>query len=250
MLAILVALGPWLVWKSLQFKLYNSSYRGIRFGFRGSMGRVYLVYLLLPILAFFTAYLLAPFTHQRMKKFQHEESRYGNTHFSFHATAGSFYKAYLIGFLVALAGVIVIIIGFGSSLAALFKGGAPKSAGMISMLTFFILAIYLWMFSLYPMFLTMIQNLIWNRTKLGEHQFKSEIRVGRMTFIVLTNLIGIVLTLGLFIPFAQIRAMKYRIESMTLIPDGSLDNFIATTQAQASATGEAAADLLDFDLSL
>jgi uncharacterized membrane protein YjgN (DUF898 family) len=28
---------PWLVWKSLQFKLYNSSYRGIRFGFRGSL---------------------------------------------------------------------------------------------------------------------------------------------------------------------------------------------------------------------
>jgi uncharacterized membrane protein YjgN (DUF898 family) len=252
MLAILVALSPWLVWKSLQFKLYNSSYRGIRFGFRGSMGKVYLVYLMLPLLAFFSAYLLAPFAHQQMKKFQHEESRYGSTHFSFHASAGSFYKAYLIGFLVALAGMIVIGIGFSGSLAALFKAGGPKQAGAgaIGMFALFILALYLWMFSLYPIFLTMIQNLIWNRTRLGEHRFKSEMRAGRMTFIVLSNLIGIALTLGLFIPFAQIRAMKYRIESMTLMPEGSLDNFIAATQAQAAATGEGASDLLDFDLSL
>ena len=37
-LAMIVAVAfamPWLVWKSLQFKLYNSSYRGIRFGFKG-----------------------------------------------------------------------------------------------------------------------------------------------------------------------------------------------------------------------
>jgi uncharacterized membrane protein YjgN (DUF898 family) len=34
----MVLAGPWLIWRSLQFKLYNTSYRGIRFGFRGSFG--------------------------------------------------------------------------------------------------------------------------------------------------------------------------------------------------------------------
>jgi uncharacterized membrane protein YjgN (DUF898 family) len=67
---------------------------------------------------------------------------------------------------------------------------------------------------------------------------------------VFTNIIGIVLTLGLFIPFAKIRSMKYRIESMTLIPISNLDDFVAAEQAGASATGEGAADMLDFDLSL
>jgi uncharacterized membrane protein YjgN (DUF898 family) len=71
-----------------------------------------------------------------------------------------------------------------------------------------------------------------------------------MVYIAITNLTGIVVTAGLFIPFAQIRAMKFRIESMSLIPAGSLDEFISDTQAQASATGEGMADLLDFDLSL
>lgn len=252
MLGILTLIVPWLLWKSFQFKLYNSSYRGIRFGFRGSIGKVYLTYLLLPILTMFSLYLLAPYLHQQMKKFQHEESRYGSTHFSFHGTAGSFYKAYFIGFVIALAGVALICIGFGSTLAAVFQGGGLKQAGAaaIGAFAFFIFALYLWMFLLFPIFLTIIQNLIWNKTKLGEHQFKSEMRVGRMIFIALTNLLGILLTLGLFIPFAQVRAMRYRIESMTLIPASSLDSFIADTQAQASATGEGMADLLDFDLSL
>jgi uncharacterized membrane protein YjgN (DUF898 family) len=252
MLVLLILLGPWLAWKSLQFKLYNSSYRGIRFGFRGTAGKVYLSYLLLPVLAFLSAYLLAPFTHQQMKKFQHEESRYGSTHFSFHAGAGSFYKAYLIGFLVAIAGSVVIGIGFSGMFAAIAKAGGLKQAdaSVPRTLVLFILAIYLWMFALFPMLLTMIQNLIWNNTRLGKHRFKSEMRAGKMVFIVLTNILGIALTLGLFIPFAQVRAMKYRIESMTLVPYSSLDDFIADTQAIASATGEGAADLLDFDLSL
>ena len=36
MFVLMAAILPWLVWKSLQFKLYNTSYRGIRFGFGGS----------------------------------------------------------------------------------------------------------------------------------------------------------------------------------------------------------------------
>jgi uncharacterized membrane protein YjgN (DUF898 family) len=246
-LAVLVLLAPWLLWKSLQFKLYNSSYRGIRFGFRGTIGRVYRVYLLFPLMSVLSVYLLTPFAHRQMKKFQHEESRYGNTHFSFHATVGSFYKAYLICFFIMLASVALIVMGFRSWLKAVsfMDLGSIGGTFVVSLL-----ALYVAMFAAYPIFLTLLQNLIWNNTKLGQHQFKSEMRAGKLIFIAFTNLIGIVLTLGLFIPFAQIRAMKYRIESMTLIPNSSLDNFIADTQTQASATGEGMADLLDFDLSL
>lgn len=252
MMAILGMLVPWLVWKSLQFKLHNSSYRGIRFGFRGRATRVYFVYLLLPALTLMTACLLAPFAHQQMKKFQHGQSCYGSTPFSFHATVGSFFKAYLIAFAGALAGAILIGIVFGSSLSDIVGAGGVKQAGpaAANMLILFILAIYAWVFSLFPVFLTLIQNLIWNNTRLGPHRFRCDMKAGRMLIIAMTNLIGIVATLGLFIPFAQIRMMKYRIESMSLAPTGSLDDFIAETQAEAAATGEGAADMLDFDLSL
>ncbi len=250
MLAVLGATMPWLLWKSLQFKLYNTSYRGIRFGFGGTVRQVYYVYLVLPILALLSAYLAAPFVHQRIKKFQHEQSRYGRTAFSFHASVGGFYRAYLIALAVAIGGMLIIGVSVGYASAA-FRAGGPKTASAVpGALLIILLATYVWMFLLFQLFLTLIQNTIWNNTRLGEHRFNSRMRAGRIVYIAVTNLIGIVVTLGLFVPFARIRTMKYRIESMSLIPAGSLDDFIADTQKQASATGEGMADLLDFDLSL
>jgi uncharacterized membrane protein YjgN (DUF898 family) len=252
MLATLILLTPWLIWKSYQFKLYNTSYRGIRFGFRGTLGRVYFAYLLLPVLTFVTAFLLTPFTHQRIKKFQHEESRYGNTHFSFHGSVGAFYKTYLIAFLISIAGMIVIGVGFGGALRGIFSAGGLRHISGAAVATFvlFIFVLNAWLFSLLPIFVALIQNLIWNSTALGTHRFESRMKAGRMVFIAVTNLVGVIVTLGLFIPFAQVRILKYRIESMSLLAAGNLDEFVADAQAQTSATGEGMADLLDFDLSL
>ncbi|WP_083664404.1 YjgN family protein [Herminiimonas arsenitoxidans] len=251
---VMMLVAPWLIWKSLQFKLYNSSYRGIRFGFRGQLKHVYRVYLLLPILTMLTAFILAPFTHQRMKKFQHEESRFGTSHFSFTGPVGKFYKAYLLVFAIWLAGIIVVLLTIGSSLFALITadGMDRDDAANVGMgiAVILILALYVWTLVLSPIFSALIQNLIWNNTQLSQHRFQSDMKWGRMAFIVITNIIGIICTLGLFLPFAQIRAMKYRVESMSLIPDGSLENFIAATKEQVSATGEGLTDLLDFDLSL
>ena len=259
-LAMIVAVAfamPWLVWKSLQFKLYNSSYRGIRFGFRGSLKQSYLVYLLWPLVSGITLFLAAPFAHQRLKRFQHQESRFGSTHFSFDATVGGFYKRYLIFFVIWLAGFIVIALLFGGALVGLIMGGgitrdASGSVGAAGYVTIFafVFAMYVWMFLVFPIFATLIQNLIWNNTRLGLHQFQSNMKWSRVSFIAITNILGVICTLGLYIPFAQIRYMKYRVESMSLQPDGSLDHIVAATQAQTSATGEGVSDLLDFDLSL
>lgn len=254
MLAVVMAATPWLIWKSLQFKLYNTSYRGIRFGFRGALKQIYWVYLALPILTLFSLYILAPFTHQRIKKFQHQESRFGTSHFSFSGKVGSFYKAYLLVFVIWLAGIIVISATLGGSLFAIITADnmdreAVAAASATGVFLFFG-ALYVWMFLIFPIFATLIQNLIWNHTQLEQHRFLSEMKWTRMSFITVTNIIGIMCTLGLFLPFAQIRVVKYRIECMSLLPDGSLENFIAATQQQVSSTGEGVADLLDFDLSL
>lgn len=253
LMIIAVALAmPWLIWKSFQFKLYNSSYRGIRFGFRGSLRSVYKVYLLLPVISFLTFFLAGPFAHQRLKKFQHQESRFGATHFSFHGTVGAFYKAYFIVFLIWLAGFILINLVFAGTLFSIIGSIRHPAAATASAVGIFgyLFILYLWMFILIPIFTTVIQNLIWNQTQLGPHRFTCEMKWSRIVFISITNILGIVCTLGLFLPFAQVRMMKYRIESMTLIPAASLDEFVAATQADISATGEGVADLLDFDLSI
>lgn len=245
---LLIAALPWLVWRSLQFKLYNTSYRGIRFGFGGSTTGAYIAYLLWPAIASLTAFLLAPMAHQRIKQFQHGESRYGASRFSFDARVGRFYLLYLKAFLVFVAGGVVLGLLFGSMLAGFSKRGVQAEAYRGALV--FLAAFYVWAMLLYPVFNAMLQNLVWNHTSVGPHRFESRVAPGRVAFIALTNLLAILCTLGLYMPFATIRMMKYRLESVALLVDGSLDDFVADAQAQAGATGEGVADLLDFDLSL
>lgn len=245
-LLVFLAAMPWLVWRSLQFKLYNSSYRGIRFGFRGTAAGAYKTFLLLPLLTVFTLYLLAPFTHQRIKRFQHSESRFGTSHFSFNGSVGKFYKTWLIGFGIYLVGLIIII---ASALTYAFKHSLFGVGSFVGAWLLFV-AVYGWTFLMYPLFMTLMQNLVWNHTRLGEHVFRSQMRWGRMMSITLTNILGIIFTLGLFTPFAKIRSLRYRVESMSLQPAGSLDAFIADNEPSGSAMGEGMTDLLDFDLSL
>jgi uncharacterized membrane protein YjgN (DUF898 family) len=248
---VLAATAPWLIWKSLQFKLYNSSYRGIRFGFRGSAGQAYMTYLLYPFLAMISLYLLMPLAHQRMKDFQHSESKFGTTHFSFDADIGSFYVVYLIGFAAMVAGSVAIFVGnFAYFAMTGMSFNAENAASFTKLIFFIIVPLYIWIFMLYPIFLSLMQNLIWSNTRLGRHQFKCSLKWGKTAFIAFTNVLGIALTLGLYTPFAQVRWFKYRVESMSMQVAGNLDEFIADTGTQTSATGEGVADILDFDLSI
>lgn len=249
MFVVLAAIMPWLIWKSLQFRLYNSSYRGIRFGFGGSAGAAYSHYLLLPLLCTLIALLpLAPFLHHRLKRFQHSESRFGTTRFGFDASVGSFYKAYLLfaAICVPLTAAFYFWV-FSPLVSALPESPADRQAGTIGALIF---SLYGALFLAFPLFLTMLQNLIWNHTTLERHRFHSEMKWSRMTFITLTNVLGIILTVGLYIPFAQVRALKYRIESTSLLVQGDLDDFVADSEQKVGAAGEGMADLLDFDLSM
>ena len=95
-----------------------------------------------------------------------------------------------------------------------------------------------------------MQNLVWNNTTLLPHRFRSDVRAGKLFFIVLTNFIFIALTLGLFYPFARVRSTRYRVEAMTMIAVGPLDEFVAGEQQNVGALGDAAVDWYDIDIAL
>ncbi|MHB1116318.1 YjgN family protein [Sideroxydans sp.] len=229
---LLVAVMPWLIVRSLRFKLYNSSYRGLRFGFAGSDGGAYVVFLLWPILAIPTLSLLTPFTQFKIKQYQHNNSRFGDTFFRFDATAGNFYGIYLKALgLLLLAGVF-----FGISVAL----NMPVLVVVLPLLYLYIVG-----------FLAVrLPNLIWSKTGLGEHDLYSRMEVGKYLWIAFTNLLGIVLTLGLYIPFAQIRMAHYKFSCMGLLAQGDLAEFVAGQVQTDSATGEETAEMFDLDISL
>lgn len=232
-IALLIAAAmPWLIVRSLRFKLHNSSYRGLRFAFAGSDQEAYRVFLVNPILTGLTLYLLAPFTHQRIKQYQHRNSRFGDTLFNFEASVGSFYGIYLKCFGMVLALGVLAGILFAAKLAFML---------FLLPIVFLFVAAYL---------AVSLPNLIWNSTELGAHTFYSRLEVRPYLWISFTNLLGIVFTLGLFVPFATLRMLRYKLENMGMTAQGDLAEFVAGQAQAVGAMGEETAAMFDVDISL
>lgn len=252
-LVVLLAALPWLIQRSLRFKLYNSSYRGLRFRFTGSLGDAYKNLLLWPALAYLTLFVLMPFAHREIKNYQHTNSRFGDAPFSFTANAGQFYIVYLklLGmFLLALAGFGVVAALFAFLAPTAVESGAPQTEKWIGVFMVAFIVFYLLLFLvLGPWFAARIQNLVWSHTALGPHAFQSNVRARDLLAIYVTNFIGIVLTLGLYKPFADIRLARYRLSRMVLAARSDLNEFLAAQEQAVSATGEEAADVFDVDIS-
>jgi len=257
LLIVLAIVFPWLLQRSLRFKLSNSSYRGLRFSFDGTLEGAYKAFLLWPVLGYISLGLLAPFAHQRVKLYQHGNSRFGMSCFGFHGGPGRFYAVYGMMVLMFLASLVLFAAIFmflgGQEMISIFKspGYGPNGKYMlIGMIFFMLMGFYLLAFLVIgPWFKARIQNLVWNATALGSHGFSSQVRARDLLVIYLTNFIGIVLTLGLFKPFADIRLAKYRLERMALLAEGSLDEFVADQSKAVSAVGEETAEVFDFDIS-
>lgn len=252
-LAGLLAAVPWLVQRSLRFKLYNSSYRGLRFRFKGSLGGAYLNLLAWPALSYLTLGVLAPFAHREIKNYQHANSHFGGTAFGFQANAGQFYILYLklLGLFFLALVAFGIVMGLLAVLGqGVFMGDPDDKGKWVGVILLAVLVFYVLLFLfLGPWFSARAQNLVWSHTTLGPHAFASNVRARDLFAIYLTNFIGIVLTLGLFKPFADIRIARYRLHHMTLDARSNLDEFLAAQEQAVSAMGEEAADVFDVDIS-
>ncbi len=253
-LLLLAALLPILLRNSLRFRLHNSSYRGLRFRFTGDVKGAYGAFLGGFLGSVLTLYLLAPLFHKRIKSYQHDNSWYGRTQFSFHAGAGAFYSVYWRGLLMTFG----LLIGLGAVGGALFSGLLPHMAAgtkpdMRAMLHFMVpmfLLVYL------PTVLLMaayynarLQSLIWNNTRLGEHRFEYQLTVRGLLWIYLSNFLAVLVTLGFYSPWAAVRLARYRADHLTLLPASPLDAFLGDQSQEVGAIGEEAASVFDIDIS-
>jgi uncharacterized membrane protein YjgN (DUF898 family) len=251
---MIIAALPWLLQRSICFKLTNSSYRGLRFRFNGGMAGAYQVFLGWPLAGYFSAGMLFPLAHQRIKAYQHNYSAYGTSPFSFSADEGKFYIVYLkmvgLAFIpLILLIVFAVVVGVFSDTAGIGKDPVQTNQFVMKILLG-VMIFYLILFLVIgPWFAARIQNLVWNHTALGPHTFVSNVRARDLLVIYVTNFLAIILTLGLFKPFADIRLAKYRLTHMALQTQGNLDEFFAQEQQAVNALGQETANVFDVDIS-
>ena len=257
-IVIIVALAvvmPWLLRNSFRFRLYNASWRGARFHFRGSLGGAYRVFLLNGFLALITLYVLAPFMHQRLKAYQHGNSWFGQTRFSFHARVGRFYLIYLaVAATIVVFAIVLGVAGVGGALVGVFQaqrhGGHVDPHAVLRAVFILYGGLILLAVSVGPAFHALITNLIWNNTRLGEHRIECRMSPFGLIWVSVSNVVLVALTLGVFMPWAAVRLARYQVESVRLLPASDLQEFAAAEPENVAAVGEEAAAMFDFDIAL
>lgn len=236
-LAILMLIVlPWLVVKSLSFNARNSAYRNVSFGFKGDILGAVQVFIGWPLVAAFTFGLLAPFAYYKQQQYMANGYCYGTEPFRFNATAGAYYKIFLV-----LIGLILGVLFFAGMVSGVMGNQMPALPFLL------VLPVYLYAFAF---FTVRTKNLVYNNTRLARHGFDSRLQVNSFAGLFFTNTLFTVLTLGLFTPWAKVRTAHYMADRLSLEASGDLNSFIADEQQQVSALGEELGDVFDFDIGL
>ena len=93
-------------------------------------------------------------------------------------------------------------------------------------------------------------NLVYNTTELAGNRFVSSIRARDIIWLYASNIIVIICSIGLMIPWVKIRMARYRASKLVLIAAGNLDNFVQAQQDKISALGEELGDVFDLDIGI
>lgn len=223
---------PWVLNRAMAFYARNTTYRNLRFRFAGSYGRALQEFLLWPILGALSLGLLVPYVLCRQQRYRVENHRYGNKSFTFSASAGSFYElcivALLLGLLSAALGALLFTISF--------------SMGVVGLMVGYAIGI------LY--FVTGMHNLVYNNLSVSSHNFKARYQLAPFGWIMVSNFLLTVLTLGLFIPWAKVRLAQYAAGHVAVDVAGDLDQFAAVSQSDESAFGEEFGDVFGMEVGI
>ena len=174
---------------------------------------------------------------------------------SFHARPGQFYGIYALLLLAIVAFIVVIgasgVIGsFIAATQAQAQGGRIDPRLIFRSLAILYGAIIVLSISVGPAFQALITNLIWNNTRVGENRIACKLSPLMMIWIVVSNFVLVVLTLGLYIPWAAVRLTRYQLESVQFLPVGDLQAFEGDEAESIGAIGEETAAVFDFEISL
>ena len=100
---------PWLIVRGSLFNARNTSHRGLRFDFVGTVNKAARVYIGLPMLTIFTLGLIWPYIAHEKSQFLMSNHRFGLSQFDMSRVVKQFYKVYLIVFIVPVIGILAAI---------------------------------------------------------------------------------------------------------------------------------------------
>jgi uncharacterized membrane protein YjgN (DUF898 family) len=280
---VLCAVWPALWRASLQFRLGNTSWRGLRMRFDGSLMGAYLActpsYLPAIILvgsaqamdpeamkaaggftpavalyglASLCLMVFAPWSLALFKRYQHDGYRIAGQHSRVKLSTANVYLLTLKTVGVAL----LPMLGAGVLAAILFgllrgMGGGAAALGGALFIVVLSIAYLLTFVIVMPYGAARLQNMVWNGTRSEALGFKSQLKFRALFWLTLKNWLLTALTLSLYRPFAAVATARLRLEAVSIGCDEDPADWVAAANAgHADATGDIAGDFFGIDMGL
>jgi uncharacterized membrane protein YjgN (DUF898 family) len=276
---LLCVIWPALWRAGLQFRLANTSWRGLRFGFKGELAGaykavapIYLPTLVIVIVgalmrsqmeagatpdkaalqglliwngsAALLLMLLMPWALALIKRYQHGGYAYASQRAELNVSTWRFYTLSLkfIGLFllpVFLMGIVAAVV------IPMLKLGPTAMFVLIGLGYFATLALAL------PFGTARLQDLIWNGTRSAELRFHSALKFWPFAGLTVANWLLTALTLSLYRPFAAVAQTRMRLAAMSIELSGDLDSWRAqSADDYQDASGDAAGDFFGIDMGL
>jgi len=243
--------APWLIVRSLAFNAYNTAYRNLRLRFHGTYKECLKLAVGYGLLLLVTLFLAFPFMKRRLTRFVAENHAYGVTRFMLGEGFGRpFVNAYFAAWGLSMIGLmgVAAVIAVAAFLGASIGGDATDNASLFGVAAVFLT--YGMMFLLYGYIRARTINAVFNSLRVGPVRFECVLSARRLIWLYVTNIVAILLSLGLATPWAVVRTMRYRASRLTAIAAGPLDSFVQGEAQQLSATGEEVGEMFDIDFGL
>lgn len=238
---------PFVLNRSLRFNARNLAWRDVRFGWEGTFPMAILVWMIYPVLSVLTLGLLQPLAARALRRHYADNHSFGGAQFSADLGLAPFYFALFkaITFavvLIALFGGLTGAIAYGA-LETLFVG-VTSSDDLLLKLAFLsdeqkvLLALpFIGVgFAFYisgKFYFALARHVMINHLRLsGGIRFQSQLSAFKYAFVILTNLLINILTIGFAHPFTVVRHYRFLTQAVEVRPIADMAGFV-DKQAQA-----------------
>jgi uncharacterized membrane protein YjgN (DUF898 family) len=225
---------------SMGYRMSRSSWRGIRFSFRGGYWPLFRLSLRGYLLNALTFGLYYPYFDCQVRKFMIDNSYFGSARFTFDWEKDELKK--LWGVYAASLGSTIILFPLSLFLmSALFSGLFGSMGFVLALIGSLVACSWLWV-----IFIAERRRFVWNHTKFGNARFRSTIEDGQLGRLYGVNALLALISLGVALPWIKVRTLRYNLEH--LMVQGSIDfRTIVQEAGDAPSTGDALAGFFDVD---
>lgn len=232
---------PWLIRMTLKFRARNSKFGNTRFYFSGNHKEAYSALFIAIVVNIFTLFIFFPVILWLYRRYFFNHLHIGRLSFHLDLSWTKFMAAVYLPILVSfgIAFAWMVTAGYFNDHLGFNLFTASLILGYVSSL----LIIYPWVVS--RLFIT-----TWNHVKVGQSYFKTTAKAWRYSWIVFSNLLLKICSLGLLTPWAAIRLYAYQIQSLQLFVAEEDSHLEIVLQKEPAAMADELLDLFDFDASI